>query len=223
MQQGLQITEQEVDVQTALVGLVDDDRVVALKKPIMLGFGEQDAIGHQLDQGVGIALILEPHLVADQRAQRRAEFFRDPRGNAACGDPPGLGVSDLAVAATAQFQADLGQLSGLARTGFAGDHQDLVFTQGLLDLVAFGGDRQIIVVADTRHALLARSDLGERGLDLVHPLRQLGLVRALAQLMQLPTQTMAVGDHGVVEVVQQLVDGVVCHGAFNDAGEPACA
>uniref|UniRef100_A0A1I7YRE6 NAD-specific glutamate dehydrogenase n=1 Tax=Steinernema glaseri TaxID=37863 RepID=A0A1I7YRE6_9BILA len=74
-QQGLEVAEQEVDVQAAFVGFVDDDRVVAFQKAVVLGFGQQDAVGHQLDQGVGIALVFEAHLVADQRAQRRTQLF----------------------------------------------------------------------------------------------------------------------------------------------------
>jgi hypothetical protein len=58
-QQGFQVTEQEVDVQAAFVGFVDDDRVVAFQITVVLGFRQQDAVGHQFDQGVGIALIFE--------------------------------------------------------------------------------------------------------------------------------------------------------------------
>ncbi|MNJ67313.1 hypothetical protein D3C77_634760 [compost metagenome] len=118
------------------------------------------------------------------------------------------------MSAAAQLQADLRQLGGLAGTCLAGDHQHLVLGQGLLDFVTLGGDRQAVVVAHGRHALLARGDLGAGRLDLFHPLRQLRLVGALAQFVQLPAQAMAVGDHGVVEVLQQFVDGVVSHGAF---------
>ena len=214
MQQCLQVAEQEIDIQAAFVGFVDDDRVVALKKAVVLGFGQQDAIGHQFDQGIGIALVFETYLVTDQPAQRGAQLFGNPCCHAARGDPAWLGVGDQAVAATPQFQANLWQLGGLARTGFAGDHQHLVFGQGLLDFVTLGGDRQVVVVAHGRHALLTCSDLGAGGLDLFHPLRKLRLVGALAQFVQLPAQTMAVGNHGVVEVLQQFVDGVVSHGAF---------
>ncbi len=214
MQQRLQVAEQEIDVQAALVGFVDDDRVVAFEEAVVLGFSQQDAVGHQFDQGIGVALVLEPHLVAHQPAQRGAQFLGHTRRNAAGRDAAGLGVGNQAVAATAQLQADLRQLGGLARAGFAGDHQHLVLGQGLLDLVALGGNRQAVVVADVRHALLAGGDLGAGRLDLLDPLRKLGLVGALAQLMQLPAQAMAVGDHGVVEVLQQFVDGVVSHGAF---------
>ena len=47
----LQVAEQEVDVQAALVGLVDDDGVVGLEQRVGLGLGQQDTVGHQLDPG----------------------------------------------------------------------------------------------------------------------------------------------------------------------------
>ncbi|MNQ44714.1 hypothetical protein D3C85_584780 [compost metagenome] len=211
-QQGLQVAEQEVDVQAALVGLVDDDRVVALEMAVVLGLGEQDAVGHQLDQAAVLALVLEAHLVADQFAQRRAQLLGDAGRHAARGQPARLGMADQAVTAAAQLQADLRQLGGLARTGFAGDHHHLVPGDGRLDLVAARGDRQRIVVADARHAGLARLDLGGGGLEALQPLRQLGLVprgraRLLAQLVQLAAQAMTVGDQRLVEILQQLVEG----------------
>ena len=46
-----QIAEQEVDVEAALVGLVDDDRVVRAQLAVGLDLGEQDAVRHQLDEG----------------------------------------------------------------------------------------------------------------------------------------------------------------------------
>ena len=48
-QQPAEVAEQEVDVQAALVRLVDDDRVVLAQLPVALELGEQDAVGHQLD------------------------------------------------------------------------------------------------------------------------------------------------------------------------------
>ncbi len=155
-QQGLEVAEEEVDVQAALVGLVDDDRVVAFQVAIVLGFRQQDAVGHQLDQGAGIALVLEAHLVAHQRAQGRGQLFGDSAGHAAGGNPPGLGMADQAMLATTDFQADLRQLGGLARAGLAGNDQHLMLEQRLLDLVALGGNRQAVVIADLRHALAPR-------------------------------------------------------------------
>jgi hypothetical protein len=45
-----QVAEQEVDVEAALVRLVDDDRVVGAQQRIVLRLGQQDAVGHQLDR-----------------------------------------------------------------------------------------------------------------------------------------------------------------------------
>ena len=47
-EQLLEVAEDEVDVQAALVCLVDDQRVVAAQHPVALDLGEQDAVGHHL-------------------------------------------------------------------------------------------------------------------------------------------------------------------------------
>ncbi len=211
-QQRLEEAQQEVDVQRALVGLVDDDGVVLLQESIVLGLGQQDAVGHQLDQRALGALVLEAHLIADQLAQRRADFLGHASGDAARGQPTRLGVADQTVDAAADFQADLRQLSGLARAGLAGDHQYLMFLQRRLDLVALGGDRQGIVVADGRHALPARLDLGHRGLEALEPLAEFALVRFFPQLVQLPAQAMPVGAEGLVEILVQGIEGGRCVG-----------
>src|SRR5471032_3090630 len=196
-QQGFQVAKQEVDVQAAFVGFVDDDRVVAFQVAVVLSFRQQDAVGHQLDQGVGVTLVFETHLIADQRAQRRGQFFGDAAGDAARGDSARLGVADQAVLATADFQADFRQLGGFTRAGFTGDDKHLMLLQRLFDLVALGGNRQ---------AGAPRRDLCAGRLHARDPLRQLVLVGLLAQLEQLAPQAVAVGEHGVIEVFQQLVD-----------------
>src|SRR5471032_160016 len=205
-QQGFQVAKQEVDVQAAFVGFVDDDRVVAFQVAVVLSFRQQDAVGHQFDQGVGVTLVFETHLIADQRAQRRGQFFGDAAGDAARGDSARLGVADQAVLATADFQADFRQLGGFTRAGFTGDDQHLMLLQRLFDLVALGGNRQAVVVANHRQAGTPRRDLCAGRLHARDPLRQLVLVGLLAQLEQLAPQAVAVGEHGVIEVFQQLVD-----------------
>ncbi len=63
-QQPREVAEQEVDVQAALVRLVDDQRVVLVQVAVVLGLGEQDAVGHQLDEALAARAVLEAHLVA---------------------------------------------------------------------------------------------------------------------------------------------------------------
>ncbi len=67
-EQPSQVAEQEVDVEAALVGLVDDDRVVAAERAVALDLGQQDAVGHELDHGVGPDLVGEAHRIADDAA-----------------------------------------------------------------------------------------------------------------------------------------------------------
>ena len=45
-----EVAQQEVDVEAPLVGLVEDDRVVLPQQPVVRDLGQQDAVGHQLDQ-----------------------------------------------------------------------------------------------------------------------------------------------------------------------------
>ncbi|MNL06127.1 hypothetical protein D3C87_1267550 [compost metagenome] len=189
------------------MGFVDDDRVVAFEVAIVLGFRQQNTVGHQLDQGVGIALILETHLIADQRTERRSEFFGDPAGDAARSDSTRLGVADQTMLAATDFQTDFWQLGGFTRAGFAGDDQHLMLFQRLLDLVALGRNRQTVVVTNHRQASAAGQHLITGRLHARHPLGQFGLVGFLAQLKQLPPQPVTVGEHGVIEVLQQFVDG----------------
>ena len=96
-QQLAQITEQEVDVEAALVGLVEDQRVVAQQAAIALDLGEQDSVGHQLDQCAVADLVGEPDGIADDVAERRAEFVGDALRDGSGGQPPWLGVADRAA------------------------------------------------------------------------------------------------------------------------------
>ena len=57
--------KKEVDVQTTFVGFVDNDRVVLFQITVVLGFRQQDAVGHQLDQCAVRTLVFEAHLIAD--------------------------------------------------------------------------------------------------------------------------------------------------------------
>jgi hypothetical protein len=93
-----QVAEQEVDVEAALVRLVDDDRVVGAQQRIALRFGEQDAVGHQLDAGARREPVLEADLVADDLAEGRLQLLGDPLGDARRGDPARLRVADQAAA-----------------------------------------------------------------------------------------------------------------------------
>jgi hypothetical protein len=151
-EQLLEQAEQEVDVERPLVRLVEDDRVVRREVPVALHLGQQDAVGHQLDQGVLADLVVEAHGVADGAAQRRAQLLGDPLGHRPRSQPARLGVPDHAADPTAELEADLRDLGGLAGPGLTGDDHHLVVPDGRGDVVAPLGDRQRLGEVDAdRH------------------------------------------------------------------------
>jgi len=60
-------------------------------------------------------------------------------------------VADHALDATAELEADLGNLRGLAGAGLSGHDDDLVTPDGRGDVVLSGGDRQVIGIGDLGH------------------------------------------------------------------------
>jgi hypothetical protein len=147
--QPLEVAEQEIDVEAALMRLVDDDGVVARKQRVGLRFGEQDAVGHQLDAGRLGNLLVEADLVADLGAQRRAQLLGDPLRDAGGGQAPRLRVPDQPAAPgagiaqpAASLQAQLGQLRRLARAGFARNDHDRMAADGVDDRLAMRRNRQ---------------------------------------------------------------------------------
>ena len=145
-QQLLEVAEDEVDVERPLVGLVDDDGVVATQVAVALHLGEQDAVGHHLQPRRVAAVVGEPHLVAHEVAELDLHLLGDPLRDRPRGDPPGLGVPDLARSPTAELEAHLRQLGRLARPGLAGHDHHLVVAQRRQDVVTALDDGQVLGV-----------------------------------------------------------------------------
>ena len=142
-QQRRQIAEQEIDVQTALMRLVDDDRVVLHELRIALDLCQQNTVRHHAQARLRRAFVREPHLIADFLTQRHAHFAGDSFGDGTCGKPARLRVHDLpAVRSTAQFQQNLRQLRGFAGARLAGNDHHLARLDGFGDVAASRGNRQ---------------------------------------------------------------------------------
>ena len=202
-EQLLEVAEDEVDVEAALVGLVDDQRVVSQQVAVALELGEQDAVGHQLDEGVVADPVGEPDRVADRAAQLGAQLLGDAVGDGAGGDPARLGVPDQAAHPAPELQADLRDLGGLARAGLARHDHHLVVADRLGDVGPALADRQLGRVADLRDgggaaAYPVRSG-GDLRLDLGGRGGALRRVADLAGAVEPPTQAPLVADHEVGE------------------------
>ena len=168
-----QITQKKIDVQAALVCLIDNQRVVAAQIAVSLGFGEQDAVGHHLNQIVRTALIGEAHLIAHQIAERRLQFVRHAARHRARGDAARLRTTDKTLRAALEIEANLGQLRGFAGAGLTRDHHHLMRGNGARNFLALGGDGEFFRINDGR-------DAREAGLDFsaVHNDENLSLGRA---------------------------------------------
>ncbi len=163
--QALEIADQEIDVEAALVRLVENDRVVGAEPGIALGFRQQDAIGHELDQRSIADPLIETHLEADQLTHGRAQFAGNASSHRARGNPARLGAADHAGHAATGRKTQLGQLRGLARPGFTGQHDDRMVLDQAHDLLAACRNRQGFVDTDGRHARTPRRHPGHRRFD----------------------------------------------------------
>ncbi len=220
-QQLLQVAEQEIDIEAALVGLVDDQGVILVQIAIVLDLRQQHAVGHQLDRGARLHAIMEAHLVADGGAQFGAEFLRHPAGQAARGDAPGLRVADAPEDAATQPQAcvqtDLRQLGGLAGAGLAAEHDHLMVADQRSHLVAALANRQLRRIVDQWDAgapLLDHRARGRDGLD--HPreaaIHRLAVALAPPQPAQPPSQFDLISDQttGQIKIRDRVQAGLRC-------------
>src|SRR6266480_737509 len=156
----LEVAEQEVDVEAALVRLVDDERVVSAELAVPLGLGQQDAVGHDLDVGAWAHFVGEADLVADRASKLGLQLPGDARSGGARCDPARLGMPYESLDPSAQIEADLGQLRALARAGFTAHDDDLMRGDGLRDLLAPRADRQLGRKLGTRHERATLLDFG---------------------------------------------------------------
>src|SRR5690606_18248651 len=116
-----QYAEQKIDVETALMRLVDDDRVVAAQAAIVLQLPQQNAVRHQLDARVGTDALVEAHLVADGSTHMRSELLRQALRNRARSDSTRLRVPDESERTAPRLQADFRKLRRLARARCTAD------------------------------------------------------------------------------------------------------
>lgn len=145
----VEVAEEEVDVEGALVGFVDDDGVVVAHEGVGVDLGEEHAVGHEFDAGLFGGLVGEADLGSDFLAELDAELFGDAFGYGEGGDAAGLGAGDLfAGAGVAGVEQHLGDLCGLAGAGFAGEDDGLVRLDCGYNLVAPLGDGEFRRVVD---------------------------------------------------------------------------
>ena len=167
--------------------LVNDEGRVAAQQLVVLDFGEQNTVGHELDGAVFADLGGESHLVADGFANLLSELFGDAFGHGTRGEAARLGVADEALLAQAELEAHLGNLGGLTGAGFTRDDDDLVVADSVHDVVAAFADGQLFGVGD---------DLGNEGLVAARGGAVLLLVTLVVALLVVLAVTLLAGAAG---------------------------
>ena len=178
--------------------LVEDQRVIAQQAPVPLDLGEQDAVGHQLDQCAVTGLVGKTHRVPHDVTEWGTEFVGDALGDGAGRQPSRLGVADGAAHTPTEFQADLGQLSGFARSRLTGHHHHLMVADRGGEFAAQPADRQVRV-GDRRYGSRSGGDECLAGDDLIGELPQLRGVDGGTQRPQPLAQPVSVADRQAIQ------------------------
>ena len=100
----MQVPKEEINVEAALVSLVDDDRVVCAQVTIAIELSEKNAICHDLDQCVLGHPVVETDSETDCLADTAAELFGDSLGNGSGSEPARLSMADQPAYAPAGLE-----------------------------------------------------------------------------------------------------------------------
>ena len=126
------------------MGLIQDQGVVLIKVTVTFQFREQHPIGEDFYETVLVEAFKKTYLISDRAAQLRTQFLCQARRNTACGNTARLRMTYIPICAPAHFQAHLGELCALARSGGTTNYDHLVRSERGLDLVTMQVDRQIV-------------------------------------------------------------------------------
>ena len=206
-EQAGEVAEQEVDVEAALVRLVDDHGVVAAQQRVAVDLGQQQAVGDEPHQRVLRAAVAEAHGVPDRPAERHLQLVRDPLGHRARGEPARLRVGDRAADAAAELEAELGDLRRLARAGLARHDDDLVVADRLQQVLAAAADRQLGRIRHRGHGGTPLGDAGLGALDVGLQLAQGRRVGVAPDAVEPPLEPVRVAQRQLAEAGAEVGGG----------------
>ena len=139
----LEITKQKIDVEAALVRLVDNQGVILAEPGVALDLGKQDAVCHEFNARLWTDPVLETHLVTNKRARLGSKLGADTRHQATGSNAAWLGVTDASMETKTKRETDFRQLRRLAGSRLPAQDHDLTGRDGLAYLVETSGDREI--------------------------------------------------------------------------------
>ncbi len=172
--------------------LINNKRVVLFQETVALRLGQQDAVGHQLDQRFRICAVAKADFVTDDLARRSLKFLGNPGRNTARRNSARLRMPDHPVNAAPKAQAYFRKLRRLPRSRLAAQNDDLVFTDSLLDFFTPLDDRKISRKPRQRPGKLpALATFNRRGQIISDLINELARRPALPKQLICPPQAIA--------------------------------
>ena len=115
MQQA-QIPQQKIDIQTALVRFINNNRIVLIQIRIALNLRQQHPIRHHLDPRLGHRLILKPNFAPHLGTPRNLQLLCNAPRHGQRRHAPRLSTRNFCRHTAASLQTHFGQLCRLPRS-----------------------------------------------------------------------------------------------------------
>ena len=131
--------------------LIYDDRIVGLQQRILLRFHQQNAVGHNLENGLWRGLIIKTDLVTDGATDLLTQLFGKSPCNRGGRDPSRLRTSDPSGQTPSGLETHLWNLRRFSGPGLPGHDHDGMSAHGRNDLVSLIQNRQARRIDDSRH------------------------------------------------------------------------
>ena len=125
------------------MGFVDYDAIISVEEFIILRFRQQNSIRHEFNPAVIRIAIVKANLKTNLLAQFNIQLFRHPLSHRTRSNPSWLSTGNRTFVTKSCEQTHFRQLCGLTRTGFTGNHHDLIVLNRFNDFILTSRNRQI--------------------------------------------------------------------------------
>ena len=143
------------------MGFINDQGVIAIQKPVGLGFGQEDAVGHHFNKRcLLIHAVRKSDFIPHGPAQGFVHFRCNALSHGHGCDPAGLGAADQPVNPPAGVNAEFGELGGFSGTGFPGNNDYLVLFYGRNNIIPPGHNGQVVIIGEGGAMIFAPGFLG---------------------------------------------------------------
>ncbi|MBF0236948.1 MAG: hypothetical protein HQM12_04520 [SAR324 cluster bacterium] len=113
-QELFEVSQQKINVERSFMGFINDEGVIRIEKSVSLRFCQQDAICHELNEGVARNLIGKPYFIAHDIAGVSAQFTSHLSRNGGGRDTARLSATDFPEDTSSGFKTHFWNLGSFA-------------------------------------------------------------------------------------------------------------